>query len=166
MPSLLADVRVEVEETEVDLSACCPTKRARPSNRKASEDGAKSAAPRRTATCRRTEADAAPKFETRATITYPAPLFPLVVLFGLNAVDELDRVAFGVLTPEIRDWFGLSLTALGSSPSRLAPVSLLLELPIAYFADRRNRVQHGDHRRQRSGRLQRPDGYSRGTSPS
>ena len=29
-----------------------------------------------------------------------AALFPLVVLFGLNAVDELDRTAFGVLLPE------------------------------------------------------------------
>ena len=42
-------------------------------------------------------------------VTGGAPLFPLVVLFGLNAVDELDRTAFGVLTPEIRDAFGLSL---------------------------------------------------------
>ena len=35
------------------------------------------------------------------------PLFPLIVLFGLNAVDELDRTVFGVLGPEIRDTFGL-----------------------------------------------------------
>jgi branched-chain amino acid transport system ATP-binding protein len=74
-------------------------------------------------------------------ITYPGPLFPLVVLFGLNAVDELDRVAFGVLIPEIRDWFGLSLTALGVITVILTPMSLLLELPIAYYADRRNRVR-------------------------
>ena len=33
--------------------------------------------------------------------------FPLVVLFGLNAVDELDRAAFGVLLPNIRDAFDL-----------------------------------------------------------
>ena len=37
------------------------------------------------------------------------PLFPLVTLFGLNAVDELDRAAFGILLPEIRDHFGLDL---------------------------------------------------------
>ena len=38
---------------------------------------------------------------TDATAGYA--IFPLVVLFGLNAVDELDRSAFGVLAPEIRD---------------------------------------------------------------
>ena len=36
--------------------------------------------------------------------------FPLVVLFGLNAVDELDRTAFGILLPNIRDEFHLDNT--------------------------------------------------------
>ena len=80
------------------------------------------------------------RFDPRR-ITAPGPLFPLVVLFGLNAVDELDRTAYGVLIPEIRDWFGLSLTALGFLTAALTPMSLLLELPIAYYADRRNRVR-------------------------
>jgi hypothetical protein len=31
-----------------------------------------------------------------SVITLGAPAFPLVVLFGLNAVDELDRTAFAV----------------------------------------------------------------------
>src|SRR5688500_18071228 len=66
-------------------------------------------------------------------VTWPGPLFPLVVLFGLNAVDELDRVAFTVLIPEIRDWFGLSLTAVLIITTILAPISLLLEMPIAYY---------------------------------
>ena len=35
--------------------------------------------------------------------------YPLVVLFGLNAVDELDRTAFGILLPEIRKSFGIDL---------------------------------------------------------
>ena len=34
------------------------------------------------------------------------PAYPLFILFGLNAVDELDRTAFAILTPEIRDEFG------------------------------------------------------------
>ena len=38
------------------------------------------------------------------------PVYPLVILFGLNAVDELDRTAFGILLPEIRDTFDLDLT--------------------------------------------------------
>ena len=80
------------------------------------------------------------KYDPRR-ITHPAPLFPLIVLFGLNAVDELDRVAFGVLTPEIRDWFGLSLFSVSLIATAVVPVSLLLELPIAYYADRKNRVR-------------------------
>ena len=35
--------------------------------------------------------------------------FPLLVLFGLNAVDELDRTAFGVLLPNIREAFDINL---------------------------------------------------------
>ena len=31
------------------------------------------------------------------------PLMALVVLFGLNAVDELDRTGFGILIPNIRE---------------------------------------------------------------
>ncbi len=70
-----------------------------------------------------------------------APLFPLVVLFGLNAVDELDRAAFGVLTPEIKDHFGLGVTGVTTLAAAIIPVGLLLELPIAYWADRRNRTR-------------------------
>ncbi len=80
------------------------------------------------------------RFDPRR-ITHPGPLFPLVVLFGLNAVDELDRTAFNVLLPNIRDWFGLSLTSLGLIVSAVAPLALLLELPVAYIADRRNRAR-------------------------
>ncbi|MTA64894.1 MAG: hypothetical protein F2518_11120, partial [Actinobacteria bacterium] len=30
------------------------------------------------------------------------PIFPLLILFGLNAADELDRTAFGILLPNVR----------------------------------------------------------------
>ena len=40
------------------------------------------------------------------------PAYPLFILFGLNAVDELDRTAFAILTPEIRDEFGLGFQGL------------------------------------------------------
>ena len=36
-------------------------------------------------------------------VTGGGPVYPLLILFGLNAVDELDRTAFGILLPEIRD---------------------------------------------------------------
>ncbi|MCU1389720.1 MAG: ABC-type branched-chain amino acid transport system, ATPase component, partial [Ilumatobacteraceae bacterium] len=66
--------------------------------------------------------------------------FPLVVLFGLNAVDELDRTAFGILLPNIRKDFGIDLkTALGLvALSSIA--ALLLQVPIAQYADRSKRV--------------------------
>ena len=73
-------------------------------------------------------------------ITGGEALFPLIVLFGLNAVDELDRTVFGVLGPEIRESFGLTnqgyltliaLTLLGG---------LLLEVPLAYYSDRLHRA--------------------------
>ena len=74
-------------------------------------------------------------------ITAGHAIYPLIVLFGLNAVDELDRTVFGVLGPEIRDSFGLdnqgfltliALTLLGG---------LLVEVPLAYYADRMPRVR-------------------------
>ena len=40
-------------------------------------------------------------------ITGDEAVYPLLILFGLNIVDELDRTAFGILAPEIRDDFGL-----------------------------------------------------------
>ncbi len=76
-----------------------------------------------------------------AEITGGHAAFPLLVLFGLNAVDELDRTVFGILGPEIRDHFGLdnqgyltliALTLLGG---------LLLEVPLAFYADRVPRVR-------------------------
>ena len=70
-----------------------------------------------------------------------AGVTPLAVLFGLNAVDELDRIAFSTLAPEIKEAFGLSLTGLTAISTLVLFVNLLLELPIGYLADRRNRVR-------------------------
>jgi branched-chain amino acid transport system ATP-binding protein len=73
-------------------------------------------------------------------VTNGAPAFPLLVLFGLNAVDELDRTAFGVLTPDIRDHFHLSNAGILSLLTAFSVVVLVLSLPIAHQADRRHRV--------------------------
>ena len=70
-----------------------------------------------------------------------APVAPLAVLFGLNVVDEFDRVAFSTLLPEIRDAFGLNLSGILALQSAVLVMNLLLELPIGYLADRRNRVR-------------------------
>lgn len=75
-----------------------------------------------------------------STITLGAPVFPLAVLFGLNAVDELDRAAFAVLLPEIRDHFGLSDAAALALVGATTIAIVLVELPLSLLADRKNRV--------------------------
>jgi branched-chain amino acid transport system ATP-binding protein len=74
-------------------------------------------------------------------LTEGAPLFPLAVLFGLNAVDELDKTAFNVLAPEIRRSFGLGISGILGLVAVIELVAILLGLPLAYWADRRSRVR-------------------------
>jgi ABC-type branched-subunit amino acid transport system ATPase component/predicted MFS family arabinose efflux permease len=66
---------------------------------------------------------------------------PLLLLFALNLVDEFDRVAFGVLGPEIRDTFGLSDSGLVAIGSLAGVTSLFMALPIGVLADRVRRVR-------------------------
>ncbi len=75
------------------------------------------------------------------SVTGGAPVYPLVVLFGLNAVDELDRTAFGILVPEIRDEFGLDLQGVLTLIAFVSLCALVLQVPIAMLADRYNRVR-------------------------
>jgi branched-chain amino acid transport system ATP-binding protein len=72
-------------------------------------------------------------------LTGPGPVYALLILYGLNAVDELDRTAFGILQPEIRDEFGLDLT---TSLALIAVVAgaLALQVLIAQYSDRHRRV--------------------------
>jgi branched-chain amino acid transport system ATP-binding protein len=72
--------------------------------------------------------------------TQGAPIYPLGVLFGLNMVDELDRTAFGVLLPEIRDHFGLDNNGILTVVSLSLIAALILALPIGFYADRWRRV--------------------------
>ncbi|HVF75657.1 MAG TPA: MFS transporter [Acidimicrobiales bacterium] len=74
-------------------------------------------------------------------ITGGGSALPLLVLFGLNLVDEFDRVAFGVLTPEIRDAFNLSDEGIVAVGSLAAVTALLAALPIGFTADRVKRVR-------------------------
>ena len=75
------------------------------------------------------------------TIVGDGSVYSLVVLFGLNTVDELDRTAFGILLPSIRDHFGLTDTGILSIITLTAFGAILLQLPIATMADRSNRVR-------------------------
>ncbi len=74
------------------------------------------------------------------SITGGAALYPLVVLFGLNAIDELGRFAFGVLLPNIRDDFGLSTQGVLTVVAFGFVGALVLALPIGYWGDRFNRI--------------------------
>src|SRR5688500_15509457 len=73
-------------------------------------------------------------------VTGGGPVYPLLILFGLNAVDELDRTAFGILLPEIRDEFGLDLTSILALVAIVAAGALVLQVPIAPYADRHRRA--------------------------
>src|SRR3954454_23499952 len=76
-----------------------------------------------------------------SAVTMGLPTFPLLVLFGLNAVDELDRTAFSVLLPDIRDHFGLSDSRALGIVAFATVAALLLEIPLSFYADRHNRVR-------------------------
>jgi branched-chain amino acid transport system ATP-binding protein len=73
-------------------------------------------------------------------LTGASAVYPLLILFGLNAVDELDRTAFGILLPEIQDDFGLDLTGILVLIALVFAVALALQIPIAQWADRHKRV--------------------------
>ncbi|MEN9803622.1 MAG: hypothetical protein RIS41_469 [Actinomycetota bacterium] len=68
-------------------------------------------------------------------------VFPIVVLFGLNAVDELDRAAFGILLPEIREHFDLDFGTMLGLVGLASVAALALQVPIAQIADRSKRAR-------------------------
>jgi ABC-type branched-subunit amino acid transport system ATPase component/predicted MFS family arabinose efflux permease len=76
-----------------------------------------------------------------SNITGGASIYPLAVLFGLNAVDELDREAYAILLPDIRDHFGLSIQGILTLTSVVGFFVLFLEIPLAHLADRRRRTR-------------------------
>ncbi|HKE76795.1 MAG TPA: MFS transporter [Acidimicrobiales bacterium] len=75
-----------------------------------------------------------------STLTRGAAIAPLVILFGINAINELDREAATILLPEIRDSFGLSFEGALTLTSVVGFLFFFIEIPVAYFADRRKRT--------------------------
>ncbi|MDW3218588.1 MAG: MFS transporter [Acidimicrobiales bacterium] len=69
------------------------------------------------------------------------PILPIGVLFGLNAVDELDRSAAAILAPEIRDEFGISTGSYFLIIAIVLFFVLIAQPLVAGFADRTNRVR-------------------------
>ncbi len=76
-----------------------------------------------------------------AAITGGEAIAPLAVLFGLNLVDELDRIAFVVMGPEIGDTFGIKDGDVIVIGTLVAIAALAAVLPISFLADRFNRVR-------------------------
>ena len=64
-----------------------------------------------------------------------------MILFGLSMVDEMDRDAFGLLIPNIRDAFHMTDAGILSLVAVASLLGLSLTVPIAYQADRGNRVR-------------------------
>jgi ABC-type branched-subunit amino acid transport system ATPase component/sugar phosphate permease len=69
------------------------------------------------------------------------PVYALMILFGLAMVDEMDRTAFGLLLPNIRDAFGLSNAGILTIVALASLVGLSLQVPIAQMADRHKRTR-------------------------
>ncbi|MGH9196721.1 MAG: MFS transporter, partial [Acidimicrobiia bacterium] len=75
-----------------------------------------------------------------SVLTGGAPILPLILLSGMEAVDGLDSVALAVLLPEIRDYFGVSLALIFTVTSLGTILAIVLALPIGYMTDRVNRI--------------------------
>jgi len=74
-------------------------------------------------------------------LTGNGPVLALLVLTGLNAVDELARTSFSVVAPTVADHFDVGLAGV-TLPFVLAfAAAFALSVPIASLADRRNRVR-------------------------
>ena len=65
---------------------------------------------------------------------------PFVVLTLIAALTEVDLRMFGVLGPEIKDYFGIDLTTVGGLISTAGVLSLLLALPVGFLIDRTRRT--------------------------
>src|SRR3954452_17929031 len=77
----------------------------------------------------------------RARLLGGAALPPLFLLMATDAVGEIDRVAFGVVLAEIRDWFGVSLTVAFTLQTVSSLMILAAAVPVGFLADRVSRVR-------------------------
>ena len=82
--------------------------------------------------------DDRPKGRSRFRVT---PGYPLAVLVGLAAADELDRTAFSVLLPNIRDHFELTNEGVLGLVSLSGVAVIALAVPLAFWADRVRRLR-------------------------
>ncbi|MGO9913001.1 MAG: MFS transporter [Acidimicrobiales bacterium] len=76
----------------------------------------------------------------RQSISGGAPLLPLLVLAGLQFMDQANQSAFSVLIPNVRDAFHLSDAGILGIVAIASAGALLATVPVAMAADRFNRV--------------------------
>jgi branched-chain amino acid transport system ATP-binding protein len=74
-------------------------------------------------------------------VTGGAVITPLLILFALNLVDELDRSAFTILVPEIRDAFHLDNQGIFTVIALVGAISYGFQPLIGYYGDRSNRTR-------------------------
>ena len=79
----------------------------------------------------------------RETLTELGPigLLPLVLLGGLAGVQQFDIVAFGVLSPDIRDTFHLSTGGITVIASLTGALPIVAAVFLGYFGDKANRIR-------------------------
>jgi len=73
-------------------------------------------------------------------LTAGDPILPLLLLFAISAVDGMDGATFGVLLPEVQDWFGVSLTTALTLQSIAGIFVIFLAVPLGHLSDRVNRI--------------------------
>ena len=78
-------------------------------------------------------------FREPRSIVKGASLAPLLVLYGHQLVDSIDRGGFNTILPEIRDEFGMTTGQITGVAASALFVSLLLGVPAAYWSDRGTR---------------------------
>jgi branched-chain amino acid transport system ATP-binding protein len=74
-------------------------------------------------------------------LTGDGPVLALLVLTGLNAVDEVSRTSFAVVAPTVAEHFGVGLAGVVIPFVLAFAAAFALAIPIASMADRRNRVR-------------------------
>jgi branched-chain amino acid transport system ATP-binding protein len=76
-----------------------------------------------------------------AEVTGGGDVSPVLILFGISFFEVIDRSAAGLLTPDLRDAFGLTDVGITSILSLSLLAGLALTIPVALYADRYNRLR-------------------------
>ena len=76
----------------------------------------------------------------RTSLGGGSPVYPVLILFGLTAVDQFDKTAFRVLLPDIAKDLHLSIGSAFQLIALVAAAAILLSVPIGFAADRHRRV--------------------------